>query len=258
MGSLKHSGSNNMRKAWVTKSEGIINEIDDSLYSNEKFIESIKKDDSPLGKLMQSSYPSSTTIRIQGGNIPPHWTQWDVPESLDEGVIKEILTAELEVIGEIPYDERIWKKKIELSDRINHLAKISHYQVTHSGIKDAGMPDTIEECVASIVSIAYMLLEKNTVSTMKKTSKKKPSIPQARRGKFNNSLDIVEKGNISNACLINAYVEPSIIMRKRLFCVMSLYGNSVIQDTIDRIYFNTCSKQVESIKKMMDEYGDKN
>ena len=73
-------GENKRNFFWVNPADGVLEQVSDqtlySKYTNRSFIEEIQFDDSSMGKLMSSKYPSETEVILKS-TPPKHWVKWE-------------------------------------------------------------------------------------------------------------------------------------------------------------------------------------
>lgn len=235
--------SSEKNKVWIVPNIGVVERVGDNTFSNEEYVEEISRDLSPMGRLMHLSYPTTTTITLQG-DIPPHWVEWDV---MDEEDIDNTLT-----LGgfpqEIPGDKRLWIPRGEQSKRMRSIAPHAFFTPTPRGFTNSGVPPTIADNFSAIIHGIYMIIEKNTVASIK--DKTKTTLPSSRTKKVFSVSDILhEKSNIADVCLVSAYTEPSTTTMQRIHYLAGVYGSGKIKEMIDSSYLDYCEEQVFSVEE---------
>lgn len=226
---------------WVTSGDGVLEPVSENEFTNESFVRELESDDSAMSKLMCSSYPSITTVRI-GGNIPKHWSKWEktpLKTNRIEGIVKELS------IKEIRSEDRLYVSRNDASRRTREIMKHSRMQVTPRGIESLGVPPTIDDTFASLVNLCYFVIEKNTIANMKSKSSKVSQDRIRRIAIIVDALGI--RSNVLETALISAYTEPSVTMMSRAYFLSALYGISTVNAMVNDLYYKTYHTQVDSI-----------
>lgn len=228
---------------WVTKSDGILRK-EGEVYSNKRFVEKIANDTTPIGRYMASFYPTSIDIRLLSDKIPSSWVQWEY-EDIDVDKMESLIHLPDEVYGL----DRLTLSKSEVSKRIRECMESSFMTVTPRGIKSKGVPDTPIETFATIVSSAYLSVEKNTTASVRR--KNNVNIPLDKKKRFENTLDIISKRtNILQTMLTSAYVEPAPTIINRAYLLGEIYGMSTVNAVLNDIYYRKCAEQTKAVLEL--------
>lgn len=234
-----------MKPVWIVPNIGLVEKTGDKSFNNDTYVGEIHADSTPMGNLMRLSYPTTTNIKIVA-ETPPHWVQWE-PQPLN--TLGESITHAV-MPEEIPGDTRLWVPRGEQSQRTRSIARAALFHTTPRGIVDKGIPHSIEENFASIIYGLYMLVEKNTVASIK--DKKKTSVSGGRMKKMLAVADIiVQRENIVDVCLVSGYTEPSSTLMQRIYYMAGVYGVNATKKAIDDVYFTHFEEQAYSVEEMM-------
>ena len=245
-------GVNNQNSmVWATPGDGIIRPTEKpNQYTNESFVSLVHEDNTALGYMMSSRFPTPTTITLMSG-IPSSWVRYNTLSS-DEELIESSINFLLPStsIGEIDGSERLWVPKRKQSQRLRHIAPFAHMKVSPQGIQSKGTPESIIKLLSSVVAGVYMIVEKSTVSSI--TKKLNFSISTSRKTKMNTAYDIVSRRNrVAESCLIASYAEPSTTTALRLFYLYEVLGVERTHRLCDRVYYSLYEDQLFSIEEIM-------
>lgn len=236
---------------WITKGEGLLKKVEENTYSNEDFVSAVYEDSTPIGHYMQSQFPSPVTVKTPPGVIPTSWSCWESSKVVVDDVIKNI-----DLPGEINYDDRLWVTKSKQSDRIRHIMNNANFVVSPRGIKDQGIPHSVNETIASVIYVLYYLLEKNTTAFIK--SKDKLNISANKKNAICNAHKIFQgHEDVTSVILGSMYVEPSPTVIKRIYALKSVIGSYAVDAMLNDIYLKVCHEQVEEIDKLYNMLIDK-
>lgn len=243
-------GENKKKIFWVTPADGVLEQMDGqtlySKYTNRTFIEEIQFDDSSMGKLMSSKYPSETEVILKS-NPPKYWVKWE-KNPIKISNIEKIINSEK--ISEIEPEERLYVTRNKVSKRTRYIMNKSYMRVTPKGIESQGIPNTVDETFASLVNMCYFMVEKNTIANMKSPNSK---ISNDRIRRYSEIMDIIsQRENILLTSLMSAYTEPSSTMLNRSYFLSALYGSSTVNAILNDLYYRNYSQQVESITQLWD------
>lgn len=239
---------------WVTPSDGVIEKIDDTHYSNSNFVSMIHSDTSSLGYMMSSQFPTPTSITLRG-DIPPSWVQWHIPTMSDDDIADSVIQrlSSMNDIPEIPGNERLWIPKKKQSQRIRHIAPMAFFSVTSRGIISQGIPPSVIDALASIVAGVYMIVERATIASIK--SKQKTTVSPSRKTKITTAYDIISsRHHVATSSLISVYAEPSTTTAMRLFYVSCVLGVERTHKICDMVYYTVCEEQLFSIEETMSTF----
>lgn len=231
---------------WLTKSDGVVNNIGENRYSNSCFVEAVRSDDSPMGKLMQSRFPTETVITMLGDTTPDHWVRWD-NRPLNVPLIDKMMVE----FTEVPATDRLHLSRGDISTRTREVMSAARMTVTPRGIKNNSGPLTPEELASSIVHGVYHMVEKHTLASMK--SQNSP-LSADKRVRFHSAREILtERRNVLDIALLNSYIEPSPTMMSRAYHLGAVYGMGMVHAVINDVYHRHYRDQVESVKACLPE-----
>ena len=232
---------------WVTKKDGVVqkkNNDEKLVFDNDNFVTTIFSDDSPMSKIMRSFYPTETTITLMNDKEPESWTRWEKKNIVPKN-IEKILS---DFPQEIPLEERLTVSRGEQSKRTRSVLSSAYMSVTPRGIKNKEVPPTPEDSFASLVSIVYHLIEKNTVASLKT---KDNTVSPDKKEKIEYVYNIVHnRGNVIDVALLSSYVEPSPTLINRTYELSSLYGVYTVHAIVNDVYYRTFIEQVREIEKL--------
>lgn len=232
---------------WLTKSDGVVNQIDERRYSNSRFVDAVRSDDTPMGKLMQSRFPTETVITLLGEGVPGHWVKWE-NRTLDIPKVDSLIVS----FPEVPTEDRLHMTRGEISQRTRQVMDEAKMSVTPRGIKNNSGPLGPEELTASIVHGVYHMFEKHTLASMK--SRKAP-LSADKRIRLQTAKDILsQRRNVLEIALLNSYIEPSPTMMSRAYHLGAVYGMGMVNAVINDVYHRHYHDQVTSIMECEPEH----
>lgn len=227
---------------WITPGEGVVAPVEDkeNTYNNEKFVYEITHDTSPVAKLLVSSHPSVTTVKL-GNGIPQSWKEF-TKENID---IPRLISQTSNPLQNIGSWERMTLSRAEISERINILANHAGLKVTPRGITDQGIGDTSSEAIIRIVHAIALVIEKNSTASLKNKNR---HVSSERKVKMNRIVNMLEnKSDVIESITSNSYVEPSPTIAVRFYSLATLYGVEEINNIINDLYYEVYKENVDSI-----------
>lgn len=233
------------KEVWITKSSGIVRKVNSDTWSNEEFINTIHSDNSSMSKLMQSRFPTSTTIRTLSGNPPEKWNAWILTSDIDVEYIKNICSKSVPEV--LAPEKRLYQSRLSVSDRYRNILSASSMYISPRGIKIGHLPDSINDAVADIVLSLHFLIEKETIASIGGGNSNK--ITRARSEQYRRAQTIVdnEQEDIFSFILHSAYTQPSVNAMLRLFEVGSVVGVDNVKEIVSTIYRSIYTEQIQSI-----------
>lgn len=230
---------------WIAPSLGLMNKVGDNTYSNEEFINTISRDDTPIGQLMSMNYGLPTVVTVTQG-VPASWVQWDVDDTENVSVDTSDFFSPEEILG----DKRLWVPRGVQSKRIRSMMGHAGFSIKNKGLVSTGTPESLELCIKNIVYAIYMVAEKNTIASLKNTSNS--SVSKSRMKKMLTAYDVIhDNTRLIDICLLSAYSEPSVSTMERFFYVSTVLGEKRALEIINNLYHDFFEEQVFSIEESL-------
>lgn len=229
-----------MSNVWLTRVDGVVSEVEPGVYTNDRFVTAIRSDDTPMGKLMHSRFPSPTTIKTMNGEPSQHWIKWE-DKPLDMDVVNSMMVD----FEEIKPEDRLHLTRGVISSRTREVMSAADMTVTARGIRDDSMMTSPEQVLVTVVHGVYHMVEKHTLASMKNSTS---VLSTSKKTRFRVTHDILtEHGNVLDVALLSSYIEPSPTLMSRAYHLGALYGMGMIHAVINNTYHRHYHAQVSSV-----------